>query len=304
MKDCAVYWDLMSAGLDGALTPEERTRLDAHLAQCPECRELLAQLEQMGTDLGGIEQPGPGFAGAVMAEVARTEQEIPFTNLPQNREANKRAKERVGQWWKPIRTWGAIAACFLLILGLGRMIGVIGLHGNSSGSAPAGEQMLMEGAETPMEAETAEDTAAPAEAPAAMESAPAADVAEAEGSAPTEDTAAAAESAAGKTEGGMVLAFSGDEEVSVFYETPEAREDTALSAGDRAALLALFNGLELVPEEDAAAGHADISVRVDGVTLWVEFASGAVVCAGTDGQYYSGTLTEEQLGQLQELLGA
>lgn len=301
MKDCAVYWDLMSAGLDGALTPEERTRLDAHLARCPECREMLAQLEQMGTDLGGIEQPGPGFAGAVMAEVARTEQEIPFTNLPQNREAGKRAKERVGQWWKPIRTWGAIAACCLLILGLGRMIGMSGLYGTSSGSAPAGEEMTAEGAEAPMEAEP-QDAAEPAEAPAAMESAPAADVAEAEGSAPAEDTAAATESAAERTDGGMVLAFSGDEEVSVFYETPEAREDTALSAGDRAALLALFDGLELVPGSPDCAG--DIRIEGTDFTLWVHTESRSVIYQGDDGQVCSGTLTEEQLGQLQELLGA
>lgn len=292
MKDCAVYWDLMSAGLDGALAPEERARLDAHLVQCPECRELLAQLEQMGSELGEIEQPSAGFAGAVMAEAARTEQEIPFTNLPHDREANKRAKERVGQWWKPIRTWGAIAACCLLILGLGRMIGMSGFFG-ASGSAPAGEQIMMEGAETPMEAEVAEDAAEPeASAPAAGAEEPV--------SAPAEDEAAAEESAAEKTDSGMVLAFSGDEELSVFNETL----DTALSDKDRAALLALFNGLELVPGGDVAVDHADISVKADGVTLWVELESGGVACTGTDGQCYSGMLTEEQLGRLQELLGA
>lgn len=300
MKDCAVYWDLMSASLDGALAPEEQTRLEAHLARCPECRELLAQLEQMESDLGGIEQPSAGFADAVMAEVARTEQEIPFTDLPQNREANKRAKERVGQWWKPIRTWGAIAACCLLILGLGRMIGMSGLYG-TSGSAPAGEEMTAEGAEAPMEVEP-QDVAEPAEAPAAMESAPAADVAEAEGSAPAEDTAAATESAAERTDGGMVLTFAPDTEISVFNEVLGTRLDTALSDGDRAALLALFDGLELVPGSPDCAG--DIRIEGTDFTLWVHTESRSVTYQGDDGQVCSGELTEEQLGQLLELLGA
>ena len=35
MAHCNDYIDLISAGLDGALTPQEAARLEAHLAVCP-----------------------------------------------------------------------------------------------------------------------------------------------------------------------------------------------------------------------------------------------------------------------------
>ena len=46
---------LMTAYLDGELRGDERTRLEAHLADCPHCSEYLAQLRVTIDALGHVE---------------------------------------------------------------------------------------------------------------------------------------------------------------------------------------------------------------------------------------------------------
>lgn len=46
---------LMAAYLDGVLPPDDRARLEAHLAGCPHCGEYLAQLRATIDALGRIE---------------------------------------------------------------------------------------------------------------------------------------------------------------------------------------------------------------------------------------------------------
>jgi anti-sigma factor RsiW len=46
---------LMTAYLDGALGPQDRTRLEAHLADCPHCSEYLAQIQITIDALGHVE---------------------------------------------------------------------------------------------------------------------------------------------------------------------------------------------------------------------------------------------------------
>lgn len=167
MNNCAQYWDLISAAVDGALTPEERERLQAHLAECPDCRAMLEQLQGLAEDLGEITPAPLGFVGRVMEAAERTPQEIPFTNLPQNQVDYAPARQRVKDWWRPIRHWCAIAACCLLILGLGTMLTRFGLFagGGSAGSPPsAADQATTENiAESNAGAETPQEPAIPAE---------------------------------------------------------------------------------------------------------------------------------------------
>ena len=47
MTHCDEYVELISAALDGALSPHEQARLEAHLAQCPDCRTLFYDLESL-----------------------------------------------------------------------------------------------------------------------------------------------------------------------------------------------------------------------------------------------------------------
>ena len=42
-----VSWDLMNDIVDGVLSPDERTTLEAHVADCAECRLQLAQLRSL-----------------------------------------------------------------------------------------------------------------------------------------------------------------------------------------------------------------------------------------------------------------
>ena len=120
MANCEQYWDLISYSLDGALTEEEQRRLDRHLAQCPDCRAMWEQLSGLDAALMELEAPSPDFTDRVMAAAAETEQDIPFTNLPQNRKPGKEAQKQLNAWWKPVRNLVLVAACCLIVLGLGQ----------------------------------------------------------------------------------------------------------------------------------------------------------------------------------------
>lgn len=51
MWECEQALEWISARIDGCLTSEEEARLDAHLAHCPACQSLLADLELIHSDL-------------------------------------------------------------------------------------------------------------------------------------------------------------------------------------------------------------------------------------------------------------
>ena len=75
---CEEMTKLLSARMDGELTEEENTALEAHLASCPECRALSAQLEQLRGAFSDLEDiPAPeGFSHRVMEQI-RPEAEQP-----------------------------------------------------------------------------------------------------------------------------------------------------------------------------------------------------------------------------------
>ena len=57
---CDKYLDMISARLDGELTPAEEAELTAHLQTCPACRASAAELEGLHsalTDLGEVDAP-------------------------------------------------------------------------------------------------------------------------------------------------------------------------------------------------------------------------------------------------------
>ncbi len=60
MLTCEQALELISAQLDGALTAEEAGALDEHLAQCPACRALRADLHPAPASAhsGGGAPPG------------------------------------------------------------------------------------------------------------------------------------------------------------------------------------------------------------------------------------------------------
>lgn len=103
MLECDQALELISAHIDGALTPEEEQALSEHLEVCPDCRSLLADLEQLHQEMGALSQqsvsPPPRIQGDIMARIRA--------------EARPRAGIRGrGRW----RAWAAMAALFAVVL--------------------------------------------------------------------------------------------------------------------------------------------------------------------------------------------
>lgn len=86
--NCERCLEQLSARLDGELPAGEAAELEAHLAQCPSCRALAQQLEQLHGDFPALEEleAPAGFAQGVMDRV-RTEKPagrvIPLFRRPQ-----------------------------------------------------------------------------------------------------------------------------------------------------------------------------------------------------------------------------
>lgn len=73
MPDCAYYEELLSARLDGPLSPEEQAALDAHLAACPHCRSYAETLRALHEALPAMAQEPPAhLLGQIMDEVQKT----------------------------------------------------------------------------------------------------------------------------------------------------------------------------------------------------------------------------------------
>ena len=72
MITCDKALELLSAQLDGALTPEETKALDAHLASCPDCRTVQQELHAIDLGLPTLECEPPGLLhDGVMREIRR-----------------------------------------------------------------------------------------------------------------------------------------------------------------------------------------------------------------------------------------
>ena len=103
--NCERCLEQLSARLDGELPAGEAAELEAHLAQCPSCRALAQQLEQLHGDFPALEEleAPAGFAQGVMDRV-RTEKPagrlIPLFRRPQ------------------FKALAGLAACAALCIGL------------------------------------------------------------------------------------------------------------------------------------------------------------------------------------------
>ena len=73
MSGCREYRDDLSAHLDGALGPEARSALEAHLAQCPDCRRALEDLRATVARIRSLEpvEPPPWLEAKILARVGR-----------------------------------------------------------------------------------------------------------------------------------------------------------------------------------------------------------------------------------------
>lgn len=101
---CDRFLELLSARLDGALTEEEERELEEHLAACPDCRAVGAQLSALQGAFPELEEfPAPeGFTQGVMDRIREetSPKVIPLFKRPQ------------------FRALAGLAACLVLVAGL------------------------------------------------------------------------------------------------------------------------------------------------------------------------------------------
>ena len=128
MEHCEEYLELISAAIDGQISPQARQTLNQHLAQCPGCRALYAAMAEDRAALNAVgeSEPPEGFARAVMERVKAEPRTgvIPLFRRP-------RVKKLL-----------TTAACALLCVGVVRFaVGSIGMgsaaptSGNTTGGA-------------------------------------------------------------------------------------------------------------------------------------------------------------------------
>ena len=101
---CAQALELISARLDGELSPEEDAALQAHLELCPDCKRLADSLRGMDALLSSLEEPAPkSLKQGVLYRIDQA--------------SGKAKKPR--RWFGPGTAIGAVAAALVLLVGLG-----------------------------------------------------------------------------------------------------------------------------------------------------------------------------------------
>ena len=102
---CEQALELMSAALDGALSPEQEALLQAHLERCPECRRVMEAMKGLEQKLSALREPAPeGLKKGVLYRIDQ---------------ATGKAKAPKRRWFGPGTAIGAVAAVLVLLVGLG-----------------------------------------------------------------------------------------------------------------------------------------------------------------------------------------
>ena len=119
MISCEKAELLLSARLDGALSPREAARLEAHLARCPRCQAAARELET-------LHQEAAGLAQALQA--------TDWASIPQEKAPAKRKASPL--------PWAAGAAAALALVVAGSQLVLPSLGGASSGEGSVLEQLF------------------------------------------------------------------------------------------------------------------------------------------------------------------
>ena len=142
MPDCIYFENLCSASVDGTLTRAEKKELEAHLAECPACREYLEDMRVMRTLWRELDDPAPaGLHGSIMAAVQadlaqQTEAEAAdnVVSIAVGKPVPVHAKKRLRS---VVLMLGAAAACVCLVVSGGLSGGLSGLVGGTASDAAA-----------------------------------------------------------------------------------------------------------------------------------------------------------------------
>ena len=105
MTDCDRALELISAGLDGALTPEEKDWLEKHLEHCPACRALDADLASLHQLLPTLAPEPPAELKERIMDAVRAER--PSPSPPRGRKSP--GGGRPGFRWRRWPPWSSSA---------------------------------------------------------------------------------------------------------------------------------------------------------------------------------------------------
>ena len=159
MCTCDKALELISARLDGVITPEEAALLEEHLSACPACRDLLADLEGVHEAMPGLWVEPPADLKDRIMDRIRSDNVTPLPVRP----------ARKVRW----KGWAALAAvCAVALLGAGSLRYLNGnLAGSSTGAAAPMEAAAdaAGGGESGADAGAGGDSYAPSSAPAGDE---------------------------------------------------------------------------------------------------------------------------------------
>ena len=226
MTDCDRALELISAGLDGALTPEEKDWLEKHLEHCPACRALDADLASLHQLLPTLAPEPPAELKERIMDAVRAEKTVPFPAPGQKKPRR----------WK---AWVSVAAVAALVF-LGGRAALPAL--NSGGTSMPATADAPAGTELP--------AADAAQAPeAALQEAPAAEVPASK--APSAETPAAQAPSAEQPSGGTSSAEAA---------TPRAGSKT--SGGTGSTERTAEPGGTAQPKTDTAGGEAEITTMM------------------------------------------
>ena len=226
MTDCDRALELISAGLDGVLTPEEKDWLEKHLEHCPACRALDADLASLHQLLPTLAPEPPAELKERIMDAVRAEKTVPFP-------AREQKKPR--RW----KAWVSVAAVAALVF-LGGRAALPAL--NSGGTSMPATADAPAGTELP--------AADAAQAPeAALQEAPAAEVPASK--APSAETPAAQAPFAEQPSGGTSSA-----------EAATPRTGSKTSGGTGSTERTAEPGGTAQPKTDTAGGEAEITTMM------------------------------------------
>lgn len=117
MTGCPRFGEELSAYLDAELDPGARAALEAHLADCPDCRAALGSLTWLDGQLAALPaiEASPQFEARLRARLVRAQEPRGWRRAP----ARLRRAWR-SEWNLPTAAAAAVAVAALLALPLGR----------------------------------------------------------------------------------------------------------------------------------------------------------------------------------------
>ena len=142
MERCERFEELLSQRLDQPLPPQEERELEDHLARCPSCRALAADLEQLCGQFACLEELSApeGFAQGVMDRIRALNPEPAPAETPEvPEEKTEPTEEKVVPLRRTMPRWARTAAALAACCVLGFGVYQAGLMNNVSPADQSGE---------------------------------------------------------------------------------------------------------------------------------------------------------------------